>query len=70
MFYYKTSFSKKAVFLEKIAKNRLWEGMTILGKGHRATKMNITFSVGQGFEYYSFNNFSEKNNIFQNNGEK
>ncbi len=47
MFYYKTSFSKKAVFLEKIAKNHLWEDMTVLrGVGHLATKVNITFFVG------------------------
>ncbi len=30
MFYYRTSFSKKAVFLEKTAKTPFWEGMAVL----------------------------------------
>ncbi len=46
MFYYKTSFSEKAVFLEKTAKSRLWEDMTVLRRGRRlATKINMTFFV-------------------------
>ncbi len=46
MFYYKTTFSKKAVFSEKTAENPFVEGMTILkGGGSLATKINITFFV-------------------------
>ncbi len=47
MFYYKTSFSKEAIFLEKTVNNHLWEDMTVLmGGGYLATKINITFFVG------------------------
>ncbi len=47
MFYYKISFSKKAVFLEKTAKNPFVGGHDRFeGKGHLATKINITFFEG------------------------
>ncbi len=48
MFYNRTSFSKKAVFSEKIAKNPFVGGHDHFeGRGGRlATKMNITFFVG------------------------
>ncbi len=46
MFYYKTNFSKKAIFLKKIAKNPV-EDMTGLKGGARlSTKISITFFVG------------------------
>ncbi len=47
MFYYRTSFSKKAVFLEKIVKNPFVRAQgSFEGRGHMATKINITFFVG------------------------
>ncbi len=73
MFYYKTSFSKKAVFLEKTAKNHLWEDLTVLrGSGRLATNINITFFVGVDvLNIFHLATVSKKNNnIFQNNSEK
>ncbi len=35
------------IYIEKIAKNHLWEDMTVLGgRGHLSTKVNITYVVG------------------------
>ncbi len=69
MFYYKTSFSKKTAFFEK---THLWEDMTVLaGGGRLATKNQYNlFCRHRRLEYFSFNKFFEKNNIFQNNDEK
>ncbi len=47
MFYYKTSFSKKAIFLKKTAKIPFVGGQDCFkGKGRLATKINIIFFVG------------------------
>ncbi len=47
LFYYQRSFSKKAIFSEKNARNHLWGDMTVLrGKVCLAIKINITFFVG------------------------
>ncbi len=47
MFHYKISFSKKAVFLEKIEKNPFVGGHDHFeGRGRLAIKINITFFVG------------------------
>ncbi len=72
MFCNKTSFSEEAVFLEKTTKTHLWEDMNVLRGGESlATKISVTFFCKhRRFEYFSFNNFFEKNNIFQNNSEK
>ncbi len=47
MLYYKTSFSKKAVFLLKTGKNQFAGGHDCFeGRVCLATKVNITFFVG------------------------
>ncbi len=47
MFYYKTSFLRKVIFLEKTAKNPfVGEHNRFKGKGCLTTKINITFFVG------------------------
>ncbi len=48
MFYYLTSFSKKKTLLsEKTVKNHSWKDLNVLkGRGRLATKINITFFVG------------------------
>ncbi len=47
MFYYKTSFSKKAVFLEETAENHfVWKHDRFEGRGRLGTKINVTFFVG------------------------
>ncbi len=47
MFYYKTRVSKKAVFLEKTAKNPFVRGHDRFERrGRLATKINVTFFVG------------------------
>ncbi len=47
MFYYKTDFSKKAIFLEKTAKNLFVEGHDRFeGTERLAIKINIIFFVG------------------------
>ncbi len=74
MFYYTTSFSKKAVFLEKTAKTPFvgvgghdcFEGR---GASGDKNQYNLFCWHQQRSEYFSFNNFFEKNNIFQNNSE-
>ncbi len=73
MFYCKTDFSKKALFLEKTAKNCLWEDVTVLrGGGSLARKINITFFVGiDVLNIFHITTFSKKKrNIFQNNNKK
>ncbi len=62
MFYYKTSFLKKAVFSEKTAKNLFVEGHDHFeGRGRLATKIIITFFVSFQVLYsFSFNNFFKK----------
>ncbi len=72
MFYYKTSFPKKSVFLEKTAKNPFVEGHNgFEGRGAYGDKNQFKlFCKHLRFEYFSFNNFFEKNNIFQNNSKK
>ncbi len=72
MFYYRTSFSKKAVFLEKTAKNPFvgrngrFEGREAPGDKNQ---YNL-FCRHRRFEYFLSNNFFEENNIFLNNSEK
>ncbi len=64
------SFFKKAVFSEKkTVKNRFWGPESLLkGRGCLATKMNVTFFMGNEILIiFSFNNFFEKNNIFGEN---
>ncbi len=72
MFYYRTSFSQKAVFLEETEKNPFVGGNDHFeGRGHLATKINITFFCRYPrFEYFLSYNFFEKNNIFQDISEK
>ncbi len=72
MFYYRTSFSKKAVFLEKTTKNPFVGGYCRFERrGHLATKINITFFVGINvLNIFYLTTFSKKNNIFQNIREK
>ncbi len=72
MFYYKTSFSKKAVFLEKTAKNPFMGGHgRFEGRGALSDKNQYNlFYRHRHFEYFLSNNFFEKNNIFQNISEK
>ncbi len=69
MFYYETSFTKTAVFLEKTA---FVEGDdSFEGRGTSGDKNQYNLFCGhRRFEYFSFNNFLEKNHIFQNNDEK
>ncbi len=51
-----------AIYIEKIAKNHLWEDMIILkGRGYPVTKINILFCRKWGFKYFSFYNFFKKN---------
>ncbi len=69
MFYYETSFRKKAVFLEKIAKNPFVEGHERFeGRVHLATKISITFFVSmEVLNIFRLTIFLKKNNRFQNN---
>ncbi len=61
MFYYKTSFSKKAVFLDKTVKNHLWEDKIVLKGGMFGHKsQHNLFCRHHSFEYFSLNNFFEK----------
>ncbi len=66
MFYYKTSFSKKAVFLEKTAKNQFVEGQDHSeGRGRLVTKINIIFFVGiDVLNIFHLITFSKKKTIF------
>ncbi len=64
MFYYETSFSRKAVFLKKTAKNPFASGHDRFEKGGGclATKINITFSVGiDVLNIFHLTIFSKKN---------
>ncbi len=72
MFYYRTSFSKKAVFLEETAKNPFMEGHDLFeGRGASGDKNQYNiFCRYRRFEYFLSNNFFEKTNIFQNICEK
>ncbi len=66
MFYYKTSFSKKAVFSEKTAKN-VFVGRhdRFEGRGRLATKINITSFVGiEVLNIFHLTFFSKKKTIF------
>ncbi len=62
MFYYRTSFSKNAVFLEKTAKNPFVGGHDgFEGRGASGKKNQYNFFCRhQRFEYFSSNNFFEK----------
>ncbi len=68
MFYYKTSFSKKAVFLEKTAKNPFVGGHDRFEvRGASGDKnQHILFCRHRRFKYFYLTTFSKKNNIFQN----
>ncbi len=68
MFYYRTSFSKKAIFLEKTAKNPFVEGHgSFEGRGAPGDKNQYNlFYRHRRFEYFLSYNFFNKNNIFQN----
>ncbi len=58
IFYYLAGFSKKAVFYDKIAKNRFWGQVSFEGKGVSGDEMNITFFMGNEFSnIFPFNNF-------------
>ncbi len=72
MFDYKTSFSKKAVFLEKTAKNPFVGGHDrFQGRGTSGDKNQYNlFCRYRRFEYFLSNNFFEKTNVFQNKREK
>ncbi len=73
IFYYLAVFSKKknCIFWENSEKPFLGPKSLLKGRGGLAWKMNITFFNGKwSFEYFSFNNFFEKGNIFGENGEK
>ncbi len=72
MFYYRTIFSKKAVFLEKTAKNLFVRGHgRFEGRGQLATKINITFFVGfDVLNIFYLTTFSKRKHIFQNISEK
>ncbi len=65
-------FSKKTAFSEKMAKTQLLGPKSLLkGVGHQATKMSITFFMGnEVLNIFSFNSFFEKSNIFGENREK
>ncbi len=68
MFYYKTRFSKKkAVFLEKTAKNLFVGGHDRFeGRGRLATKINITIFVGIALlNIFHLTTFSEKTIFFK-----
>ncbi len=55
MFYYKTSFSKKAVFLKKMAeKPHLWEDLTVLREEGASDDKNQynPFCRHRCFEYF------------------
>ncbi len=69
MFYYKTSFSKKAIFSEKTAKNPFVEGHDRFeGRGRLATKICINFFVGIAvLNIFHLTIFSKRRHIF---GEK
>ncbi len=62
MIYYKTSFSKKAVFWEKTVKNLFVGGHNRFeGRGHLATKINITFFIGiDGLNIFHLTTFLKK----------
>ncbi len=53
----------------KVRKPRFWGRMPLLReRGGRATKMNITFFIGNKIlNIFSFNNVFKKSEIFQNN---
>ncbi len=66
MSYYGSSFSKKAVFLEKTEKNPFVEGLNRFeGRGCLATKISITFFVGiDVLNIFHFTTFSKKKQYF------
>ncbi len=72
MFYYKTSFSKKAVFLEKTANKSFVGGRDSFGGSGLSGDKNYCYLFCRhwDFKYFSFNNFFKKNKIFQDNSEK
>ncbi len=72
MFYYRTIFSKKAVFLEKMAKNPFVGGRGHYeGRGASGDKNQYNlFCRHRRSKYFSSNNFFKKNIIFQNISEK
>ncbi len=72
MFYYKTSFSKKAVFLEKTGKNPFAKGQDHFeGRGRLTTEINVTFFVGiDVLNIFYWTILLKKNNISQNNSKK
>ncbi len=72
MFYYKTSFSKKAIFSEKTVKNQFVGGHDRFEEREASADKNQynLFYRHCGLEYFSFNNFFEKKKIFRNNSEK
>ncbi len=70
-FIIKQVFRKKQYFWRKLRRTYLWEGMTVLRGGAPGDKNQYNlFCRPRCFEYFSFNNFFEKNNIFQNKSEK
>ncbi len=72
IFYYLAAFSKKAVFSEKMAKNR-FRGPNLFWRkgGIWRRKWYYLFFMGNGvLNIFSSNNFFEKSNIFGENGGK
>ncbi len=60
-----------SIYIEKIVKNHLWEGMTILRGRCLATKINFNFFVGNKvLNIFHLTIFSKNLIIFQNNGGK
>ncbi len=70
--YYAIVFSKKAVFSEKTAKPQFLGPKSLLkGRGSPATKMNITFFMGnEVLNIFSYNDFFEKINFLEKMREK
>ncbi len=66
MFYYRTSFLKKAVVLEKTLKNPFVRGhIRFEGRGAPGDKNQYNlFGRHRRFEYFLSNNFFKKDNIF------
>ncbi len=67
-----SQFLKKKLFSEKMAKKPFLGAKYLLkGRGQLATKMNITFFLGNEIlNKFSSNNFFEKSNIIGENEEK
>ncbi len=71
IFYYLAVFSKKAVIFWKNGKTPFLWAESLEGTEGMATKMNITFFMGnEVLNIFSCNNFFQKNSIFEESKEK